>query len=63
MLIGRAALDVGPDRAKIRDYIESIGNTSVGNARPAMMGAAGLIAFDQKHDAVNKPVVVAQVGR
>ena len=57
MLIGRAALEVGPDRAKVRDYIESIGN-----GRPAMAGVAGPISFDAKHDAVNKPVVVAQVG-
>ena len=60
MLIGRAALEVGPDRVKIRDYIESIGKPG---GRPAMMGVAGPIAFDEKHDAVNKPVVVAQVGR
>ena len=60
MLIGRAALEVGPDRSKIRDYIESIGRPG---GRPAVMGVAGPIAFDEKHDAVNKPVVVAQVGR
>ena len=60
MLIGRAALEVGPDRAKIRDYIESIGKSG---GRPAMPGVAGPIAFDDKHDAMNKPVVVAQVGR
>jgi branched-chain amino acid transport system substrate-binding protein len=58
MLIGRAAIEVGPDRAKIRDYIESIGNS-----RPAMAGVAGPIKFDKNHDAVDKPVVVAQVGR
>jgi branched-chain amino acid transport system substrate-binding protein len=63
MLIGRAALDVGPDRARIRDYIESVGNPSSANPRPPMIGVAGPISFDQKHDAVNKPVVVAQVGR
>lgn len=60
MLIGRAALEVGPDRGKIRDYIESIGHEG---GRPAMIGVAGPIAFDAKHDAMNKPVVVAQVGR
>ena len=59
MLIGRAAIEVGPDRAKIRDYIESINGTT----RPAVAGVAGPIAFDAKHDAVNKPVVVVQVGR
>jgi branched-chain amino acid transport system substrate-binding protein len=58
MLIGRAAIEVGPDRAKIRDYIESIGNS-----RPPMAGVAGPIKFDKNHDAVDKPVVVAQVGR
>jgi len=61
MLIGRAALEVGPDRAKIRDYIESINGTPEG--RPAMIGVAGPIAFDKNHDAVNKPVVIAQVGK
>ncbi|MEO7454613.1 MAG: ABC transporter substrate-binding protein [Gemmatimonadaceae bacterium] len=58
MLIGRAALKVGPDRAKIRDYLESIGN-----GEPAYAGVAGPISFDKNHDAVNKPVVVAQVAR
>jgi branched-chain amino acid transport system substrate-binding protein len=58
MLIGRAAIEVGADRAKIRDYLES-----VGNGRPAYAGVAGPIAFDRNHDVVNKPVVVAQVGR
>jgi branched-chain amino acid transport system substrate-binding protein len=58
MLIGRAALEVGADRAKIRDYVESIGRE-----RPAMAGAAGPIAFDANHDAINKPVVIARVGR
>lgn len=60
MLIGRAALQVGTDRGKIRDYIESIGRPG---GAPAMLGVAGPIAFDAKHDAMNKPVVVAQVGR
>ncbi|MDQ2666762.1 MAG: ABC transporter substrate-binding protein [Gemmatimonadota bacterium] len=60
MLIGRAALQVGTDRGKIRDYIESIGRPG---GPPAMMGVAGPIAFDDKHDAMNKPVVVAQVGQ
>ncbi|MFL5579557.1 MAG: ABC transporter substrate-binding protein [Gemmatimonadaceae bacterium] len=58
MLIGQAVVAVGPDRAKIRDYVESIGRD-----RPAMAGAAGPIAFDANHDALNKPVVIARVGR
>jgi branched-chain amino acid transport system substrate-binding protein len=58
MLIGHGAVEVGADRAKIRDYVESIGRE-----RPAMAGAAGPIAFDANHDAVNKPVVIARVGQ
>ena len=58
MLIGRAAAEVGADRAKIRDYVESIGRD-----RPAMAGVAGTIAFDEHHDAVSKPIVIARVGR
>lgn len=58
MLIGRAAVEVGANRAAIRDYVESIGRS-----RPAVAGVAGPIAFDEKHDAVNKPVVIARVGQ
>jgi branched-chain amino acid transport system substrate-binding protein len=58
MLIGRAVAEVGPDRAKIRDYVESIGRD-----RPAMAGVAGPIAFDENHDALNKPVVIARVAQ
>jgi branched-chain amino acid transport system substrate-binding protein len=58
MLIGRAVGEVGTDRAKIRDYVESIGRD-----RPAMAGVAGPIAFDENHDAVNKPVVIARVAQ
>ena len=46
-------------RAKIRDYIESINGTT----RPAVAGVAGPIAFDANHDAINKPVVIVQVGK
>lgn len=58
MLIGRGVVEVGADRARIRDYVESIGGD-----RPAMAGAAGPISFDANHDAVNKPVVIARVAR
>jgi branched-chain amino acid transport system substrate-binding protein len=58
MLIGHAAVEVGADRAKIRDYVASIGRE-----RPAMVGAAGPIAFDENHDAINKPVVIARVAK
>ncbi len=58
MLIGRAAAEVGSDRAKIRDFIEGIGTRT-----PAIAGVAGPLAFDDKHDAMNKSVVIARVGR
>ncbi len=57
MLIGRAVIAVGPDRARIRDYLDEIGTK-----RPAVVGVTGPIAFDAKHDAVNKSVLIAQVG-
>jgi branched-chain amino acid transport system substrate-binding protein len=58
MLIGRGVIEVGPDRNAIRDYVESIGGK-----RPKYVGAAGAIAFDKGHDAVEKPVVIARVGQ
>ena len=57
MLIGRAVMAVGPDRAKIRDYV-----AETGASRPAMVGVTGPIAFDAKHDVVGKPVIIARVG-
>ncbi|HEU4628566.1 MAG TPA: ABC transporter substrate-binding protein [Gemmatimonadaceae bacterium] len=56
MLIGRAALDVGADRRRVRDALAAIDAT-----RP-VEGAAGRIAFDENHDAIGKTVVVATVG-
>ncbi len=58
MLIARAALEVGADRARIRDFLASIGTS-----RPAMTGVTGPIAFDEQNDPVNKPVVIATVGQ
>ena len=58
MLIGHAALEAGASRAKVRDFLASIGN-----ARQAVTGVTGPIAFDEQHDAVDKPVVIATVGR
>ena len=57
MLIGRAVIAVGPDRVKVRDYL-----ADVGSKRPAMIGVTGPIAFDARHEAVNKPVIIARVG-
>jgi len=58
LLIGRAIIEVGPDRRKVRDYI-----AEVGTRRPALKGATGPIAFNAKHDVINKPVVIATVGQ
>ncbi|HEX6051354.1 MAG TPA: ABC transporter substrate-binding protein [Gemmatimonadaceae bacterium] len=58
MIIARAALEVGADRARIRDFLASIGTS-----RPAMTGVTGPIAFDEQNDPVNKPVVIATVGQ
>lgn len=59
MLIGRGVIETkSVTRADIRDYVESIGN-----GRAPMLGAAGPIAFDNFHDAINKPVVIARVGK
>jgi branched-chain amino acid transport system substrate-binding protein len=56
MLIGRAALAVGRDRARIRDWIASVGVTA-----PAVRGITGEIRFDENGDAVGKPVVIGLI--
>ena len=58
MLIGRAALEAGATRQAVRDYL-----ASVGSARQPVTGVTGPIAFDDQHDVVDKPVVIATVGR
>jgi branched-chain amino acid transport system substrate-binding protein len=58
MLIGRAEQAVGPERAKIRDWI-----ASVGRSQPAYVGATGEIRFDDTRDPVDKPALVATVAR
>ena len=57
MLIGRAAGAVGPDRTKIRDYIES-----VGKELPAYDGIGGPLAFDARHD-VQKSAFIKRVDK
>jgi ABC-type branched-subunit amino acid transport system substrate-binding protein len=51
-------MDAGPDRRAIRDWIASIGGE-----RPALEGVAGEIRFNEWGDAVNRPIVVTEVGR
>ena len=58
MLIGRAAVEAGANRGRVREYL-----ASVGSSRQAMTGVTGPIAFDEQHDVVDKPVVIATVGR
>ena len=59
MIIGRATLANGGDRAGIRDHVAKIGSSS----RTLHHGATGRIAFDAQHDVTGKHVVIAQVGR
>ena len=58
MLIGQAIRDGGASRREVRDYLATIGIS-----RPAAIGAAGRIAFDARHDAVDKSVVISMVSR
>ena len=58
MLIGRGALEVGANRQRVRDYLSSIGTS-----RKPVTGVTGSISFDEQHDVVDKPVVIATVGR
>jgi branched-chain amino acid transport system substrate-binding protein len=58
ILIGRAALEAGATRKAVRDYL-----ASVGSSRQPVTGVTGPIAFDDQHDVVDKPVVIATVGR
>ena len=56
MLIGRAALAVGNDRRRIRDWIASVGTSA-----PPMRGITGEIRFDSHGDAVGKSVLIGRV--
>lgn len=56
MLIGLAALDAGPDRTAIRDWITRVGRSSAAHA-----GATGTIRFDASGDPVGKDVWVARI--
>ena len=56
MLIGRAALAVGSDRRRVRDWIASVGVSA-----PAMRGITGDIRFDENGDAVGKPVLIGRI--
>lgn len=55
-LIGKAVLDVGPDRTRVRDWV-----AGVGRGRAPYHGITGAIRFDEKGDAVGKPVFITEV--
>ena len=55
-LIGRAVQEVGPDRARVRDWIAAVGTT-----RAPYEGVTGRIAFDSVGDPVAKQVLVREV--
>ena len=57
LIIGTAASIVGPDRNRIREWIERLGN---GHDR--FEGATGPIGFDSWGDPIDKPVQIAEVG-
>lgn len=56
MLIGRAAQAVGPDRARIREWI-----ATTGNGHAAYSGATGEIRFDAERNPVDKSALVTPV--
>jgi branched-chain amino acid transport system substrate-binding protein len=57
LVIGRAVLAVGPDRKRVRNWIEQVGRKS-----PAIRGATGSIGFDERHDVMQKNVVIQPIG-
>lgn len=56
MLIGRAALAVGSDRRRVRDWIAAVGSSA-----PVMRGITGDIRFDEHGDAVGKAVLIGRI--
>ena len=57
-VIGRAVHAVGPDRARVRDWV-----SEVGRSQPAHAGVTGRIAFDSIGDPQDKTVLIRRVGR
>lgn len=56
-LIGHAVFATGGDRRKVRDWIAGVGRDS-----PSFRGVTGEIRFDERGDAVGKPVLIGHVG-
>jgi branched-chain amino acid transport system substrate-binding protein len=55
-LLAQAIEAVGPDRARVRDYLARVGTTT-----PAFEGATGRIAFDEHGDVPGKEVAIGVV--
>jgi branched-chain amino acid transport system substrate-binding protein len=57
-LLARALAQTGPDRRKLRDYLERVGREG---GSPAYDGVSGRIAFDENGDVPGKEVSVGMV--
>lgn len=55
-LLARALRAVGPDRTALRDYMAGVGRESA-----SFDGVSGSIAFDQRGDAIDKPISVGVI--
>lgn len=55
-LLAQAIAAVGPSRSAVRDYL-----ADVGRGRPSYAGVTGTIAFDDRGDVPQKPVVIGVV--
>jgi branched-chain amino acid transport system substrate-binding protein len=56
LVLARAVLAVGPDRARVRAWVAALGTT-----HPAIPGATGALSFDSAHDARDRAVTIATV--
>ncbi|CAN5331147.1 ABC transporter substrate-binding protein [soil metagenome] len=59
MLLARAAEQVGPDPAQIRDYLDAVGRPG---GSPAFAGVTGEIRFDESGDPLEKTFDVGVIG-
>jgi ABC-type branched-subunit amino acid transport system substrate-binding protein len=57
-LLGAAVIAVGPDRRRVRDWLAGVGTVT-----PPFEGVTGPIRFTVLRNAMNKPVLLGQVGR
>jgi branched-chain amino acid transport system substrate-binding protein len=57
-LLGAAVIAVGPDRRRVREWLAGVGTVT-----PPFEGVAGPIRFNVLRNAMNKPVLLGEVGR